>query len=236
LITGASRGIGRAIANAYAAEGANLLLAATHAGKLEETRALVAEHGIEAACHLADLSDPGAVEGLFAAALRWREDLDIVVNNAGIYIGKPFTDYDLAEFDRVMKVNVSAVFQLMQLTLRYMRGRGAGKIVNIASTAGRWESPNQAAYNTGKRAVVGMTRCAALENAALGINVNAISVPRAKENAYTPGSIPSVNREACRCKRSFCRTICWASLSRPLSQESSWRRTLTAFSLGSAMR
>ncbi|MCY3640372.1 MAG: glucose 1-dehydrogenase [Gammaproteobacteria bacterium] len=174
LITGASRGIGRAIACAYAAEGANLFLTATNADKLEETREQVAEHGVEAACHLADLSVPDAVDGMFAAALRWRDGLDIVVNNAGIYIGKPFTDYDMAEFDRVMKVNVYAVFQLMQLTLRHMRERRSGKIVNIASTAGRWESPNQAAYNTSKHAVVGMTRCAALENAALGINVNAI--------------------------------------------------------------
>ena len=174
LITGASRGIGRAIAQAYAAEGANLFLTATDAGKLEETRELVVEHGVESACHLADLSEPEAVDGLFAAALRWRDALDILVNNAGIYIGKPFTEYHLAEFDRVMKVNVYAVFQLMQLALRYMRERGSGKIVNIASTAGRWESPNQAAYNTSKHAVVGMTRCAALENAALGVNVNAI--------------------------------------------------------------
>ena len=174
LITGASRGIGRAIARAYAAEGANLFLTATNADKLQETRELVSEHGVEATCHLADVSDPKAVESLFAAAVDWREGLDIVVNNAGIYIGKPFTDYDLAEFDQVMKVNVYAVFQLMQLTLRHMRERRAGKIVNIASTAGRWESPNQAAYNTSKHAVVGMTRCAALENAALGVNVNAI--------------------------------------------------------------
>lgn len=174
LITGASRGIGRAIARAYAAEGANLFLTATHAGKLEETREQVVEHGVDAACHLADVSDPEAVEGLFAAAVDWRDGLDIVVNNAGIYIGKPFTDYELAEFDRVMKVNVHAVFQLMQLALRHMRERGAGKIVNIASTAGRWESPNQAAYNASKHAVVGLTRCAALENAALGVNVNAI--------------------------------------------------------------
>ena len=174
LITGASRGIGRAIACAYAAEGANLFLTATNAGKLQETRDLVSKHGVDAACHLADVSDPEAVEGLFAAAVDWRDGLDIVVNNAGIYIGKPFTDYELAEFDRVMKVNVHAVFQLMQLALRHMRERGSGKIVNIASTAGRWESPNQAAYNASKHAVVGLTRCAALEHAALGVNVNAI--------------------------------------------------------------
>ena len=174
LITGASRGLGRAIACAYAEQGANIFLTATNRDKLEETRALVEAHSVAAACHTADISDPEEVEALFTAAVEWREGLDIVVNNAGIYIGKPFTEYGMDEFDRVMKVNVYSVFQLMQLSIRHMQERGAGKIVNIASTAGKWESANQAAYNTSKHAVVGMTRCAALENAPVGININAI--------------------------------------------------------------
>ena len=174
LITGASRGIGRAIACAYAAQGANVFLTATNLEKLEETRALVEEHSVAAACHTANVADPDEVAALFNAAVAWRDGLDVVVNNAGIYIGKPFVDYSLDEFDRLMKVNVYAVFQLMQLSIRHMQQQGAGKIVNIASTAGKWESANQAAYNTSKHAVVGMTRCAALENAAHGININAI--------------------------------------------------------------
>jgi meso-butanediol dehydrogenase/(S,S)-butanediol dehydrogenase/diacetyl reductase len=174
LITGASRGLGRAIACAYAAQGANVFLTATNRDKLEETRELVEAHSVGAACHTADISDPEEVEALFAAAIEWRDGLDVVVNNAGIYIGKPFTEYGMDEFDRVMKVNVYSVFQLMQLSIRHMQERGAGKIINIASTAGKWESANQAAYNTSKHAVVGMTRCAALENAPVGININAI--------------------------------------------------------------
>lgn len=174
LITGASRGIGRAIASSFAAEGANVFLTATDLGRLEETRELVEAHSVAVMCHAADIADPDAVAALFAAAVEWRGGLDIVVNNAGIYIGKPFIDYQLAELDRLMRVNTYSVFQLMQLTIRHMHERGAGKIVNIASTAGKWESPNQAAYNISKHAVVGMTRCAALENAARGININAI--------------------------------------------------------------
>ena len=73
-----------------------------------------------------------------------------------------------------MNVNVRAVFQLSQLAIRHMQERGGGKIVNIASTAGKWESPNQAVYNISKHAMVGLTRCAALETAAQGININAI--------------------------------------------------------------
>ena len=103
-----------------------------------------------------------------------RKGVDILVNNAGIYIGKPFVNYDLEDLDRVMNVNLRAVFQLTQLAVRHMLERGGGKIVNIASTAGKWESPNQAVYNISKHAVVGLTRCAALETANKGINVNAI--------------------------------------------------------------
>ena len=174
LITGASRGIGRAIAKAYGAAGANLFLTATDLAKLEETRELLAGEPTEVHCHSADISDPDAVEALFSAAVEWRGGLDILVNNAGIYIGKPFVNYELDDLDRVMNVNVRAVFQLSQLAIRHMQERGGGKIVNIASTAGKWESPNQAVYNISKHAVVGLTRCAALETAAEGINVNAI--------------------------------------------------------------
>ena len=174
LITGASRGIGRAIALAFAAQGANLFLTATNLEKLEETRQLLEVESDDVRCYAADVRDPDSVEALFSTAVDWRGGLDIVMNNAGIYIGKPFVNYDLSDLDQVMKVNVYAVFQLMQLAIRHMLEQGGGKIVNMASTAGKWESPNQAVYNISKHAVVGMTRCAALETAAQGITINAI--------------------------------------------------------------
>jgi len=174
LVTGASRGIGRAIALAYAEQGADLCLSATSLAALDATATDAAVWGAEVKCVAADLSESAQVQALFETAVAWRGGLDVVVNNAGIYIGKAFTDYELDEFDRLMKLNVYAVFQLMQLSLRHMQARGYGKIVNISSTAGKWESPNQAAYNTTKHAVVGMSKCAALENAAHGITVNSI--------------------------------------------------------------
>ncbi len=174
LITGASRGIGRSIAEAYAAEGASVFLTATTLEGLEGVTSAVSEHGVELETVACDVTELDALDNLFQSAVEWRGGVDILVNNAGIYIGKPFTRYSMAEFDQLMKVNVYAVFRLMQLGLEHMQQRGGGKIVNIASTAGKWESPNQAAYNTSKHAVVGMTRCAALENGPHGINVNAI--------------------------------------------------------------
>ena len=174
LITGASRGIGFSIASQFAAQGANLVLAATNEEGLRQAATSLADHGVEIATIAADLSQEQEVERMFEAALEAQPALDVLVNNAGVHIGKPFTQYSMNEFDHLMKVNVYAVFQLTQLAIRHMQSLGHGKVINIASTAGKWESPNQAAYNVSKHGVVGLTRCVALENAQRNINVNAI--------------------------------------------------------------
>ncbi|MDC0068823.1 glucose 1-dehydrogenase [Gammaproteobacteria bacterium] len=174
LVTGASRGIGYAIAESFAAQGADLVISATSESSLESINEALSAYQVEVRSMTADISQADDVDSLFAKSVEFFPDLDGVVNNAGIHIGKPFTDYDMDEFDRIMKVNVYSVFQLMQLATRHMQSLGRGKVINIASTAGKWESMNQAAYNTTKHAVVGLTRCVALENAKNNINVNAI--------------------------------------------------------------
>jgi meso-butanediol dehydrogenase / (S,S)-butanediol dehydrogenase / diacetyl reductase len=174
LITGASRGIGRAIAMRYAEEGADLFLTATNLELLAETRLLAQGLGVEVDVHRADVSDPAQVEAMVDAAVAARGRIDVLVNNAGVYHAAKLVDITLADFDRVMKVNVYGAFHVMQQVLRRMVAQGSGKVVNIASTAGKWGSMNQAAYNASKHAVVGLTRCAALEMGPLGVNVNAI--------------------------------------------------------------
>ena len=89
-------------------------------------------------------------------------------------MAKPFTDYTPEEFARVQQINVHGPFHLMQAALPHMTDRKYGKIINVASTAGKWGSINQSAYNASKHALVGLTRCVALETAKMGINVNAI--------------------------------------------------------------
>ncbi len=174
IVTGASRGIGRAVAEGYAAAGADLFLTATGLAQLEEVRAAAEAAGARVELFAGDVSDRAVVEDLFAAAVAAYPALNVVVNNAGIYRGAPFLDYAPEDFDRVMQVNTYGVFHMMQLAGRQFRERGGGKIVNIASTAGKWASPHQAAYNASKHAVVGLTRCAALDLAPDNINVNAI--------------------------------------------------------------
>ena len=170
LITGASRGIGRAIAEIYSAEGASLILTATTLDSLADVAVTLPEAKLLAA----DLSYADQVLQLFEQATHQAERIDILVNNAGVYQGKPFEQYTLNELDRLMKINVYAVFQLTQLAVTHMKEHGSGKIINISSTAGKWESPNQAAYNTTKHAVVGMSKCVALETAPFGLQVNTI--------------------------------------------------------------
>ena len=174
LITGASRGIGRAIALRYAEEGADLFVTATNAALLEETRAQAEALGAKVTVHVADVSRRGAVQALVDGAVQALGGIDILVNNAGVYKASRLVDYTPEDFDRIMQVNVYGVFHAMQLVLRHMQPRGRGKVINIASTAGKWGSMNQSAYNASKHAVVGLTRCAAMEMGPHGIHVNAI--------------------------------------------------------------
>lgn len=174
IVTGASRGIGRAIAKRFAEEGADLLLTATGLEQLQDTLADCVAGGGKVLTMAADVSDRTQAEAMVTRAVEAFGALDVLVNNAGIYKAGRFIDYEPETFDRIMQVNTYGVFHTMQFALRHMTAAGGGKVVNVASTAGKWESMNQSAYNASKHAVVGITRCAALEHAKDGITINAI--------------------------------------------------------------
>ncbi len=174
LVTGASRGIGQAIALRYADEGADLCLAATSLAGLAETQELAEARGARVLPLALDVADRTAVQGLVDTVVAHFGGLDVLVNNAGVYHAATLLDTDPADFDRVMQVNLYGAFHVLQLCLRQMARQGAGKVVNIASTAGKGGSLNQSAYNASKHALVGLTRCAALELGPTGICVNAI--------------------------------------------------------------
>jgi NAD(P)-dependent dehydrogenase (short-subunit alcohol dehydrogenase family) len=174
LITGASRGIGRAIALRYAAEGADLFLVATQRARLDEVAEQARSHGARVHAMTGDVSDRSAVQAMVAAAVAAMGRIDVLVNNAGVYHAARLVDTEPEAFDRVMQVNVYGAWHVLQLMLRQMQQQRSGQVVNIASTAGKWGSMNQSAYNASKHALVGLTRCAALEMGAFDINVNAI--------------------------------------------------------------
>lgn len=177
FVTGASRGIGRAIAVAMAAEGARLTLAATNEAALAETASLCAptDDGRPHRVQVLDVTDRKACFDAIAAAWDDAGGIDGLVNSAGVYKAGAFLDYEDKDFRDLLEVNLHGTIHLMQAVLPGMIERGqGGRIVNIASSAGKWASNHQSAYNVSKHAVVGLTRCVALEMGGHGICVNAI--------------------------------------------------------------
>ncbi len=174
IVTGASRGIGQAIALEFARQGCAVSLVATNRAALENTASQIKGEGGRAFVQPFDVTDR---ESCFGAVQRCEgefDEVEILVNGAGAHIAHRFLDYSAEDFNRLLQVNLFGPLHLMQAVLPGMQQRKYGKIVNIASTAGKWASANQSAYNTSKHALVGLTRCVALEAGALGVNVNAI--------------------------------------------------------------
>jgi len=177
LITGASRGIGEAIARACALQGATVVLSATNLDLLQQVEADLIQQGVPTerlAVMGLDVTDRKACMDLVGHVQQRFGRIDALVNNAGIYQSKRFLDYTPDEFQRLLDVNLFGTLHMTQAVLPAMLEAGYGRILNIASTAGKWGSRNQSAYNTSKHAVVGLTRCVALEAAAQGVTVNAI--------------------------------------------------------------
>jgi len=192
LITGASRGIGRAIAEAFAAEGAALAINARDGARLDEVaRALRDEYGVPVHTGACDVTDGAAVRAMVAAAEAWRP-LDVLVNNAGIHLAAPFMEYSFEQFREVIESNVYSVFHVTQAVLPGMLARKRGRIVNLASTAGKWGSRNQSAYNASKHAVVGITRCLGLDMATgfMQRHATALGISPAELTARMNASVP----------------------------------------------
>jgi NAD(P)-dependent dehydrogenase (short-subunit alcohol dehydrogenase family) len=175
LVTGAGSGIGRATALAFARSGARVVVADIAAAAGEETVRLIEEAEGEARSVRADVGDEAQVARMIDACLETFGRLDFAHNNAGI--GAPPTplhEAELADFERVLSVNVVGVWLCLKHEARVMLRQGGGAIVNTASLAGLIGFPANVAYCASKHAVVGITRTAALEYARAGIRVNAV--------------------------------------------------------------
>ena len=177
LITGASRGIGRACAEALAAKRVRVFLAAE--GTPVELDSAVAEcrtaGAPEAACGVFDLAEPGAAEQMVAAAFARMGRIDVLVNNAGIRCRKPFGAFTGEDFERMFAVNVGAAFFASQAVLPIMRAQNGGRIINMASQMGSVAAVGNGLYGPTKAALIHLTRVMALELAADNIQVNAVS-------------------------------------------------------------
>ncbi|AQZ62384.1 3-oxoacyl-[acyl-carrier protein] reductase [[Actinomadura] parvosata subsp. kistnae] len=181
IVTGGASGIGAAIARRFVAEGARVAVM----DRDKEAMALIDDRvpGVDLAL-VADVTEPAAVDEAFEELDRRWGGLDVAVNNAGISVPGAFADLPLADWERVLRVNLTGVFLVAQRAVRRMRGRG-GVVINIASVSGMVGMPNYSAYNVSKAGVIELTRTLALELA-----------PEIRVNAICPGYVLTPMQEA----------------------------------------
>ena len=175
LITGASKGLGKAIALALAEAGARVVLASRNLELLNETAAAVRKLGAQAYVFPTDVSDEAQVRRLEKAVAETVGKVQILINNAGMNIRKPVTDFTLAEWRQVMQTNVDGVFLMCRSFVPQMRGQGYGRIINLTSIMSHVGLPGRTAYAASKSALLGFTRALALELAPEKITVNGLS-------------------------------------------------------------
>ncbi len=176
IVTGGARGIGGAIATAFAAEGADVLIA----DRLDEevaapVIAAVREAGRRAVFVRTDISRESEVAAMVARAYDELGDVDILVNNAGIFSQVFFHELTAEEWDRVVGVNLRGCFLCTRAVLPRMLERGSGKIINVASQLGQIGGTEMVHYSASKAGVIGLTKALAREVSTRGVNVNAIA-------------------------------------------------------------
>ncbi len=196
LITGASRGLGKSIALALGAAGAQLALVARDREKLEETAAEVRVGGATAEVFLADVSSEQQVLELEREVIARFGKIHILVNNAGINIRKSMVEFTLEEWRRIVDPNLTSVFLMCRSFVPHMKGHGYGRILNLTSMMSHVALPGRTAYAASKTGLLGFTRALALELAADGITVVGISPgPYATEMNLPLIQDPERNRE-----------------------------------------
>ena len=196
IITGASKGLGKAMALALGAEGARLFLVSRNLAQLQATAAEARALGAETEVCPADITDEAQVRRVEAAATDRFGKVQILINNAGMNIRKPVTDFTLAEWRQVQDTNLTSVFLLCRAFVPQMKGQGYGRILNMTSIMSHVALPGRTAYAASKSALLGFTRALALELAPEKITVNGISPgPFATEMNAPLMQNPELSRE-----------------------------------------
>lgn len=175
VIIGASGGLGEAMAEAMGTAGARLALVGRRRDKLDALASRLAASGVDAAVFTADVTDEASVAALAVAVNAWSPNPQILINSAGTNIRKNLVEFSLAEFRSVIDSSLISTFLACHAFVPGMMGTGYGRIINLASIMAHISLPGRTAYSSAKASLLGLTKALALELAAEGITVNAIS-------------------------------------------------------------
>jgi 3-hydroxybutyrate dehydrogenase len=175
LITGSTSGIGLAIAQGFADQGANIVINGLgDAAAIEVTRKGIEAKGVQCLYHGADMTKPDQIQNMIETAIKSFGSLDILVNNAGIQFVSPIEDFPPEKWDAIIAINLSSAFHTIRYAVPQMKKQQWGRIINMASAHALVASPFKSAYVAAKHGILGLTKAVALETAENGITVNAI--------------------------------------------------------------
>lgn len=209
LVTGAGRGIGRAVAKAFASEGASLVLASRSRGELEQTAAEVASRGAACLAHPCDVADPAQVRALVSAATQRFGRIDVLVNNACLLGPRlPVSEFPPQDWEAVIQANVNGLFYIIKEALPGMLARRRGSIINVTSGVGRKGKARWGAYAASKFALEGLTQVLAAESEGTGVRVNALN-PGATRTAMRAAAYPEEDPRTVKPPEEVAETFVW---------------------------
>ena len=186
IITGAGTGIGKGIARAYAREGAKLVIASRNKGNLDRTAEELRSDGATVLVVPTDITVEAQVIVLFQRTMEEFGRLDILVNNSGVFDGGPLEELSLETWQRVIDVNLTAVFLCSREAMKIMKSQRAGRIINIGSISAQMARMNSAPYSASKHGLVGLTKSTALEGRDFGVVASCLH----------PGNVATERRDA----------------------------------------
>jgi NAD(P)-dependent dehydrogenase (short-subunit alcohol dehydrogenase family) len=196
LVTGASKGLGKAMSLALADAGAHVALVSRDMEKLTSLAADIRGRGGKAEAFQADVADEASVAALEREVSQRLGKVQILINNAGVNVRKNITDFTLDEWNYVLGTNLTGVFLMCRSFVPHMKGSGYGRILNLTSTMGHVSIAGRAAYSSSKAGLLGLTKAVALELAAEGVTVNGISPgPFATEMNSVLMQNPEINQQ-----------------------------------------
>src|SRR3972149_4604737 len=190
LVTGSAHGIGKAIAIALARQGANLVLADKDVSAMKMTEKTIADLGVKGEAVPTDVTEEEQIEAAFARTMERFGRLAVLVNNAGLFYSAPIDEMTTEGWDRLIATSLRGAFLCTRAAFRIMKKQGGGRIINIGSISALRVRDSNAAYNTAKAGLVGLTHSTALDGRKYGINCGILHPGNVRQDRMPPAGTP----------------------------------------------